>query len=619
LGGRTAASGLINLVTRGPTDSLEGFATTTVTSDGEYRLEGFLSGPLSDRIDASLSAYKLTTQYPITNLATGDKTTQDVSGARLKFLFKVTDNLDVQLMAHDELTQGHGFNFVYSYITPGHDLLFTPGPFTQASLLPGITPGPNNLVYKSPVTTAGATHRDNDYSVMANYRLPGGYTLTATAAYSQEDQNQTQDLFAVDNFFWQTLTGQTVFFNTQNQVATVKQQSAEVKIVSPADLTVSWLAGVFYSDTNVDEIYIRSLPPAGLDVHVVPDTKTADLYARSTWKFTPTTSLVTGLRFNHDEITNRYNQYVSVGVSPPTYTSISSNDSNTVVGDVALKQQFTDKVMGYLSYSRGYSPEAYNTSAVLTSNAPQTPVGKESINSYELGVKGSFFDRTLTLNADVFDTVYTDYQIQSYAYQPGELTPPLNLSSVGKARTRGAEVATEWLATPLTRLTLSAAYIDAKFVTYTGAPCYGLQTAAEGCLTEVINGQPTPAQNVSGDTMPNSPKFKATFGAEQRVPLPDPYELVFGGTYTYRTSAQMLPDQNPFAIQAGFGLLNLNAGIQTKNGKFSARVFVNNVTNHHYFTDVEDFWSGPWNGNAVIGQPARDSERYSGLKLTVSF
>src|SRR6266851_7903129 len=56
LGGRTAASGLINLVTRGQTDSLEGSAATTVTSDGEYRLEGFLSGPLSDRIDASLSA-----------------------------------------------------------------------------------------------------------------------------------------------------------------------------------------------------------------------------------------------------------------------------------------------------------------------------------------------------------------------------------------------------------------------------------------------------------------------------------------------------------------------------------------------------------------------------------
>ena len=120
--------------------------------------------------------------------------------------------------------------------------------------------------------------------------------------------------------------------------------------------------------------------------------------------------------------------------------------------------------------------------------------------------------------------------------------------------------------------------------------------------------------------MPNSPKFKATLGAEQRVPLPvAPYELAFGGTYTYRSKAQMLPDQNPFAIQSGFGLLNLNAAIQRSDGKFSARVFVNNVANHHYFTDVEDFWSGPWNGNAVIGQPARDSERYAGLKLTVSF
>jgi iron complex outermembrane receptor protein len=81
----------------------------------------------------------------------------------------------------------------------------------------------------------------------------------------------------------------------------------------------------------------------------------------------------------------------------------------------------------------------------------------------------------------------------------------------------------------------------------------------------------------------------------------------------------MLPDQNPFAIQSGFGLLNLRLGFESTDGKFAATAFMNNVTNHHYYTDVEDFWSGPWNGNAVIGQPARDAERYSGLRLTVSF
>jgi iron complex outermembrane receptor protein len=167
-------------------------------------------------------------------------------------------------------------------------------------------------------------------------------------------------------------------------------------------------------------------------------------------------------------------------------------------------------------------------------------------------------------------------------------------------------------------LSLSAAYIDAKFVTYTGAPCYGLQTAAEGCVTPASGA--SPSQDVSGDAMPNSPKFKAALAAEQRVPLDGcRCELVFGGSYTYRTRAQMLPDQNPFAIQGGFGLLNLRTGIQSSDGKYVATAFVNNLGNHHYFTDVEDFWSGPWNGNAVIGQPARDSVRYAGLKLTASF
>src|SRR5208283_829503 len=49
LGGRTAAAGVINLTTRGPTDVPQGFANATATTDREYRLEGFLSGPLSNR------------------------------------------------------------------------------------------------------------------------------------------------------------------------------------------------------------------------------------------------------------------------------------------------------------------------------------------------------------------------------------------------------------------------------------------------------------------------------------------------------------------------------------------------------------------------------------------
>jgi iron complex outermembrane recepter protein len=626
LGGRTAASGLINLTTRGPSDQLDGFVSGTLTDDNEYRAEAFISGPLAGFLNGSLSVYKSTTLYPITNEATGDKTTQDVSGGRLKLLFKLTDDLTVTLMGHNELTQGHGANFVYTYITPGATLLGAP-PLSQAVLLPGISVNNNNLSYNSPVTNAGASHRDKDYSVIVEDRLPGGYTLTSTTAYQHEDQHQVQDLFTVAEFFFNVLTGGHAppFDNTQSQLNTVTQTSEEIKLVSPVDQPVSFLAGGFFSNTKVNELHTRALAPALLDDNVESQTKTYDLYGRATWQFLPTTSLIAGLRFNHDVISYRYDEIVDAvtpaDVEGPFFSSASSS-SNTVVGDVSLKQKFTDNVMGYVTYSRGYSPSAYDTSAALFSNAPLQPVAKETINSYEIGTKGTYLERKLNLNADLFDTVYKNYQIQTFASVPGAINPPLQLSSAGKAETKGVEISADWLATPMTRLGLSAAYIDAKFVTFRGAECcgtgVGLQTV--GCGVEIINGVSQLVQDVSGDTMPNSPRFKATASLEQRIPLPAiPYELVFGATYAYRTRAEMLPDQNPFAIQGSFGLLNLSGTFQPTDARWTVRAFVNNLTNHHYYTDVEDFWTGPWNGNAVIGQPARDAVRYAGLNFTFNF
>jgi iron complex outermembrane receptor protein len=78
----------------------------------------------------------------------------------------------------------------------------------------------------------------------------------------------------------------------------------------------------------------------------------------------------------------------------------------------------------------------------------------------------------------------------------------------------------------------------------------------------------------------------------------------------------MQVDQDPYSIQPGFGLLNLSLGLQGAGGKWSVTAFVNNVTNHVYYTDIEDFWSGPWsNTPAVVGQPGRDAQRYGGVRF----
>jgi hypothetical protein len=108
-----------------------------VTTDREYRLEGFLSGALSDRVDGSLDVYRRTTPYPITNLTLNQTTTQDIYGARAKLKLAITDDLDLTLTGHGENTVGTGFNFTYIYITPGNTFLFYGSPFTQAVMRAG--------------------------------------------------------------------------------------------------------------------------------------------------------------------------------------------------------------------------------------------------------------------------------------------------------------------------------------------------------------------------------------------------------------------------------------------------------------------------------------------------
>ncbi|HXL97097.1 MAG TPA: TonB-dependent receptor [Steroidobacteraceae bacterium] len=636
LGGRTAASGVINLVTRGPTDALAGNVSTTFTDDGEIRVNAFVSGPLTDKIEGSLAAYHANIQYPITNLHYASDTVQEIEGFRAKLKFLLTDNVDLTLMAHLAQDRSDGFNFVYIYVPPGAVLIGSP----QSTALPGITPSWHNLDYRSPVTSAGAVHKDQDASVILNYRFGNGSTLTSTSAYQREKQRQVQDIFAVDVYYWNVLTPNgppfgPPFFNTQSQNETVTQSSEEIKLVSALDQPVSYLLGAFYSDTKVDELYIRELPPAQYDVRPIPDTATYDVYGRATWKFLPSSSLVAGVRFNHDALSYKYAETINVVSFPtaiygPLY-STGSSSSSVVVGDISLQQKFSDSAMAYVSYARGYSPEAYNTSAVLypqpgNPNAaiPLQPVGQEHINHFELGSKGTYLDRTLLLNVDLFDTIYQHYQIQTYAAVANVLTPPLDLTSAGKAETRGVELDTQWAATPTTRINFSAAYIDATFKDYRNAPCWGqpggiVQSAAQGCTPVTINGTVQGVQNVDGKTMPNSPKFKAIAGFEQRVPLSGvPDELLFGADYSYRTSAQMLVNQNPWAVQGAFGILNLHAGFQTNSGRFSVTAFLNNVTNKVYYVDVEDFWTGPWGGPAVIGQPARDARRFAGVRLSAS-
>jgi iron complex outermembrane recepter protein len=640
LGGRTAASGVINIVTRQPSNTATADLSMTGTTDSEWRVNGFLSGPITNGLDYSLSVYDNYRQYPIENTQLDNWSSQRTSGVRAKLLFKPTDDLDITLTGRYGLMTSNGMNFTYEYLTPGTTLLVGPGgpPFlNQAALLPGITPGWGNKYYNSPID-AGSRYEDRDASLNVEYRLGGGLTFGSVTAIQHETQAYSQDLFEVSGYFWNELTGGMAppFNNQQDIYSTVQQFSQEFRLASSTDQPFSYLVGAFYSDSKVYSTTARGLLPAYNDVAVSPDTKTEDVYARTTWKFLPQTSLITSLRYNHDRLSYQDFQSLYTYSFPPPIVGVNqyasgSTSKSEVVGDISLKQQFTPEVMGYVTYARGYSPEAYNTTQAISSNpavgVPATLglAPTETINHFEIGAKGIYLDHTLTANIDVFFTKYINFQVQNFDESSQSINPPLILESAG-AQTKGVELDTQWAATALTRLGFNFAFVDATFTNYNGAPCYYSDSASvavpPGCVAGTSAGVVTNVwPSLDGRPMPNAPKVKFDLSGEQRFPLEAiPYSIVFGGNLSFREHAQMLADQNPQAIMPSVGILDLDLGLVSQSGKISITAFVDNLANKHYATDVEDFWSSPWgHKDAVVMQPARDSYRYGGVRVTVGF
>jgi iron complex outermembrane receptor protein len=109
--------------------------------------------------------------------------------------------------------------------------------------------------------------------------------------------------------------------------------------------------------------------------------------------------------------------------------------------------------------------------------------------------------------------------------------------------------------------------------------------------------------------------------------------ILVGNNLSYRSSTLFQANGNPQTRQGAFALFDAGQGVQSKDQKLTLTFFVNNITNHFYLTNAEEFFSGATGtftgfgqngsiiapGNYVIGQPARDAQRYFGAWVAVKF
>ena len=623
LGGRTASAGVVNLVTRGPSNTFTGDFGATFTEDNEQRLQAFLAGPINQQLAFSVSAFGNSTEYPTRNLATGDDDRERAYGGRGKLRYTPTDNLDITFTAGASNTKDRGTFTSYIRIDPTANFRGSPK-IPQSVALPGLTVNGSNRDYNvisSPYPGMNGT--DRFYSMVLNYRF-SGFTLSSITARQEEDRRLVYDLYDEAADSGAILGGPAYTWNmkqTFNYV--VHTTSQEFKLDSPQLGFVRFLAGLYFDHDVTGFDFVRAsyttggAGPPPFSGYRVPDTKTYAAYIRGEWTLLPERlSLITGLRVNRDDIAYSYSLRNTPAPAPQItpFTRTDSDAETTTVGDVTLRYRFNPDVMAYASYTRGYKPAIWNLDGTVTPTNVFLPIKREDIDSYEVGLKSTLLNNRLTLNAAVFTTYDKNFQVQTF--DPNAISATFALANAGKVRSRGVELDSRALLPGDVRLTTSLAFIDAIFDTYDAATCYGSQTAAQGCLKAPSGNS---YQVLSGKRMPNSPRWKGTVGLDKLVRLNLPFNLTLNGNYVYQSAVEFDPNLSPYLIQGAYGILNLSAGIIDQDERYDVSLFVNNATDKHYVGGMLDQTARWGNKIAVTGLWNRDADRYAGVRLHYRF
>jgi iron complex outermembrane receptor protein len=274
-------------------------------------------------------------------------------------------------------------------------------------------------------------------------------------------------------------------------------------------------------------------------------------------------------------------------------TSQSLSEGN-VSGTVKLSYRFTDDVMAYVSWANGYKAGGFNLARVTAATGPEgaltpnldTKFPRETVQSYEIGIKSMLADRTLRLNASVFDQQYTNFQLNTFTGLQ------FVVSTIRKLESKGAEFDTSW-STPLRGLSLSGG------VTY-----------AFTNITEFGDSLPLFAPNIADPTLPRlnnrlsfAPLWSGVAAVAYKVPISSSLEFRASASDKYSSSYNTGSDLDPRKLQAAYGLVNARLGLGSPDGKWTVELWGANLANKYYYQVAFDAPFQVGQLDAFLGDP----------------
>lgn len=423
-------------------------------------------------------------------------------------------------------------------------------------------------------------------SLRLNAKL-GDHDLTSITAYRETDYQNSTPVGFVPADRWTYVP-----FNMGHLSS--NKFSQEIHLASPTGGFVEYLVGAFYNrleatqrqyqwgtlgtglvDANgvpVSRLYAVSgaIGEAGNTQRFESVNESVAAFGQVKLNFTPRFTVAVGGRYTRDRNAQGLSFYTTdpapiVGYTP-TFVATSAapvQPFGRMKGEnfsirVSPQYQLADNVMAYATFATGYKP-----GGIAFVGNRYNPYGKETVKSYEAGIKTEWLGRRLRLNLDVFRSDFKDFQASILTTLPGVALPTVAVGNAGGLRSQGVEAT---MAAKLMRglsISSSATYTDAKFTDY----------------------QYNATTDYTGTRLSNSPEFAANAAVDYEGDLGSSgLALRAHADYAYRSGFWTVVGQPDYSRVPAYGLVNGRLSLLANDGQLEFGVYARNLFDKNFST-----------------------------------
>jgi iron complex outermembrane receptor protein len=552
--GRNAIGGAVLIATRQPTAEPEFGLRFGAAEGADYTLSGSASGPVFGEDGLGRFSFRLQDREgQLRNEYLGGEYVdyKESSAFRGRLLYMPSDKLSIDLRAH-YLDQDAGSG----YFMPGSDFF-----------LPLPPPNPPIIVdvpeYEIQSNRIGQSFvKSSEVSAKIDYDL-GWATLTSITSFTDVDSGNDQDLD-------QTLV-EAIDIIVIDESETLAQ---ELRLVSPDDQNLRWVTGVSWFSQD----RFRSLGTTFLGFPVPPaaqDLKLEDLAVFGSLSYDLSDTLEMTLAFRWDEET------------PEDVTQGRSATFSELQPKASLAYRFREGLLGYVTVGKGFRAGGFNNLAPGSNFQPG--FDRESLVSYEAGLKGTAMDGRLRAGMSLFFIDYTDQQF--FLFDQTGTQANIN---VPKSEIYGGELELAAQVSNSLLLSLGVGFTESEIVEY-----------------EDIPGVLVPASEIVGREVPGAPVLSASLAVQHTASLGDRFDLVTRADVEHRGKTYWTLDN--LDTQSAYNLVNLSVALESE--RWGARLYVDNVFDEEY---IEWFFGARFIGlPADIAWPSRP--RQGGVEFTLRY